>query len=277
MRADLRYGGLTTSQGSSDQTDADGIFTIAREAFIDSARKLDSFRIAPKIDYTSNIVPVMFSAQVPLPDDLDTLTTVPIEAHSLKFRFVPHRDIYNGKTLHMNIQKVNERGSTESVGTIGMNMPYQEEITLPAVQPGTYEILITDLPRAAIHRMRLEPHPQAELHEIKLPPGATLKWKFVKPADWNDDWGSLNASLTKDGKPFEFGIHLRIQNYSTSEKVLYNIPAGNYVLHIKPEKRARTQAVKPTTNYEPLEIPFAIDENSPAEIDLGELRLKQIP
>ena len=75
-------------------------------------------------------------------------------------------------------------------------------------------------------------------------------------------------SLSKEGKP------VSDEGYFGHEK-WEDLPEGNYVLHVTYIENTRRQSDTPVPTYAPLEIPFVIDENSPAEIDLGELRLKE--
>ena len=126
-------------------------------------------------------------------------------------------------------------------------------------------------------------HPQAGPVEIPLATGADIKVKIIPPEKWRRS-GVFHAIFKegqgRDSRRFRAGDF----EHQPPWGAFFALPAGKYVLVIPGSCEQRTfdknmlkHAVFPDEEFESVEIPFIIDDNSPAEIDLGEIRLEAIP
>jgi len=246
-----------TSRGSGiDETDEDGVLRIERDFFKKSGGKLisltfESYRGKEALSAT-------FSVEVPAPSDLSQTTTVQVKTKPLVLTLEPSWKVDESETVQVAIQDLKTMGDyfiklprPYVHESSWITMPYAPTLTLPNLQPGKYRISVR-LPRAAYAWMDID-HPQTEPPVMKLEPGADVKMKVRKPTDWR-----FIDRIYREGEDTS------VDPWSTWT----GLPVGRYRLRISP--------CDEPPQFEAIEIPFTIDENSPAVIDLGEVVLKTL-
>ena len=253
IRWDITYSsttGMFRPGSDTDVTDENGILRVVRNRFADPDKKSFSSTLTFNSHRDKEPPSVIFSIEVAAPSDLSQTTTVQMETKPLILMLESNRKPDEGETVQVTVKdlenwRVNDR----------WQMPYTQKLTLPNLQPSKY-LIIVRAPRTALAQIEIE-HPQAEPSPIKLEPGADVKIKLHKP----DDVRRVMCELYREGEKVSLE---RAPDYEWK-----GLPLGRYRLSIS------SGGEQPS--FEAVDIPFTIDENSPAVIDLGEIRLKALP
>ena len=258
----------TQHTSHSGRTDENGILHFSRDEFANPAVSL-RFQQPPYWKESSPLVAV-FRVELTAPFDISKTTTVPLETMPLTLTLEPHRDVYEGKTVNISIEKWHKRGDKHSYETVMVSLQtlYAQKLPLPNLPPGKYRIN-AHLPHAARASVEIE-HPQAEPSVMKLAPGADIQIQIRKPPELP----FVVCEIYREGEQEPLTDLRRVQG-----DIWEGLPVGRYRLHI-PSKQGRTMhgwhSDETAPRFEPIDIPFTIDENSPALIDLGEVRLKAL-
>lgn len=259
--------GYVTSEA---RTTASGSLPLPYKYFIDPARPVEFVRISTP-DGKSPEAP-LFDVLLPKPKELDKEQPVPVKTRALDLRLLLPKSqaSYKDKDMQVSIQRTGTESIPGSLPKSSFTTPITGRILFSQLQEGSYRLKL-NLPGAAKFESDL-PSLGSSPFEVKLEPGSDVQFKLVAPKGWRPE--NLQRGLLRGGKEIQIYEYL---NYQTGG--LSGLPVGEYVLRIPAGKDQRNRLEEDDSgveNFEAAEIPFRIDTQSPAILDLGEIKLNPV-
>ena len=278
------------SMSSSVYTDDNGQFSLKRDYLVDPTKNwklvLSSGRNMKNID------DVFFNIEADLPKNFDKTIDIPLNTSTLTLNLHLNRseDYYKDKQMGVRIHYNGPGGGGlvyfQAVGK-EFKLPVTSKITFPHLTAGEYYITIF-VPGAAMwaqQNIKVGVEPQ-EL-EVKLQPGADLKFTIVAPGGSGQDQNIPFNLLTKEGRTP--GVNFWSVNYDYMTKSYRGLPLGVYELTILSSEERKKQARERNNRGEGREEIFldmleyqgekriiVVDNKSPDVIDLGIIELKPV-
>jgi hypothetical protein len=269
-------GGGASSRGVS--TDENGIVTIDREELSSYRDKDQSLQVGL---FLATLDPkagdAWFQVPVPVPANSDDIINVPVELTSLDVVLqdkTPRRPIAQSSGEVRVSRLPNDETGPSGFSNIKVSASLDQPMHIDGLQPGAYQV-VADLAGFQHAEQQVQVRSGGAKINLKLDRGSDVHAKIILPGRE----GNRRAywKLLANGK------EIREDNFDYETKTFRGLPPGDYTLHISSRDEMRHDhgdllATGPDEiNYAGQEIAFTVSDNSPSAIDLGEIRLQEIP
>lgn len=249
---------------SSAQTDAQGIVSLDRDQFFDLKHVLPEVRLSySKIKDPSDL---WFNLDVPPPMESDA--PIPVKVETKSFDFLVSSPGSN--SLEIRISKVLKGGDLDPVGEVKLN-PASSPIHFTALPPDEYHLEISTA-EVAPWEGNINTTKESSL-AASLERSYEVRFSLALPKGWHSE--SNFVDLVRDGK--QVGTAYVPSSDASKMGTFQRLPRGKYLLRIPSSKELHKLDPKyfpAHPAFEATELPFEITADSPAEINLGELRPK---
>lgn len=264
VRWDMRLYG--TGTGSEATTDAAGVIELPRDDFLDPSPEL---ALSPaSIDSPSD---PWFGIVLPAPPATDDIIPVEVKTSSLRVELPLPRPKEDGKTMTVVLSGLEVPGASNPMfwRSAKFHLPVSESVEFDKLGPGTYRAEIR-IPGATSWTGELRAG-EAPTFTVPLERATDVKFAVVPPPGW-----PVNAFLPE---LWQNGQRVSA-DWDYENQFFHGVCEGKYVLHIPSSEdfRKRGRGLLPDGPEFPIsDTPFEVGLDSPAEIDLGEIRVVPAP
>lgn len=253
---------------SSIETDAEGIMGLEGKYF---AKPNDP---PSKVSFSSlnEESGVIFDKEVPVPSNLDSITTIKIDASRLEIRLqnLDRLNISNPGKARIELRPHRSDEEAQLLGEYfqAKETTIQGSVVISSVENGTYDIWLS-VEGAAIWRGAVVVRPSGTVVDAALKPGSDLRFDVVMPDGRHSNW----APIFKEGKALNIkpDFHSGVYRGLACGKYQLRIPSSDWILEYRAKEKIR--AGPDEIAFAGREVPFTIEPGSPAVIDLGEIHL----
>lgn len=257
----------STSTGSEATTDAAGVVELARDDFLDqSADPVQSVALHT-VSMASPADP-WFGVLLPAPPASDDIIPVEVKTASLRVELPLPRPKEELKTMEVVLWGLQDAETQKSQfwRPAKFQLAVSESLDFKMLMPGVYRANIR-IPGATSWTGELHAG-EAPTFTVPLKRASDVKFTLVPPTGWHVS--ALMPELWKNGKPVP-------SLWDYENRFFHGVPEGQYVLHIpsSEEVRKRVRGLMPDgPEFPGADVPFKVSPDSPAEINLGEIRVK---
>ncbi|MFZ4776348.1 MAG: hypothetical protein ACOYM3_13330 [Terrimicrobiaceae bacterium] len=257
----------STITGSEVTTDTAGVAEVPRDYFLDqSADPVET--VALRAVGMATPADPWFGVLLPVPPASEDIIPVAIKAASLRVELPLPRPKEQLKTMEVVLWGLQD-AETQKIGfwsPAKFQLPVSESLDFKTLMPGVYRAEIR-IPGATSWTGELRAG-EAPAFTVPIHRASDVKFVLVPPASWHIN--ALLPELCQDGKRIS-------SDWDYDKHIFRGVPAGRYVLYIpsSEEVRKRVRGLLPDgPEFPATEVPFEVSPDSPAEINLGEIRVK---
>lgn len=265
---------------SSMQTSEAGNFQLKRDYFVDAQRKITRLWFAA--EPLKSPGDAWFGLQILPPANLDGITELKVETGALTLDLQPNHapEFYVNQPILLRLHAERPLSTSLYFAPISkdLRVPFASQITFPTLQKRKYQVEIF-APGAARWQQEIALDAERKAVPVVLEPGAAVKFEIIAPGGEKRDL-AVEHVLLRDGKPIASYLYYEYEN-----RIYRGLPSGAYTLKVlssadkKMSSAARRSAkeIAPPLQfpaYSGMQRDFVIGKDSPAVIDLGEIKLE---
>ena len=206
-------------------------------------------------------------------DDLDEIRSVEVETGSMELVLRKARPTasIDDQSVRVEVRRAEKNRSGLLPDAELLTFPANKAIVIDGLQIAAYHVCVNVSGCARWERITVV-NAKTKAIDVQLQPGGDVHIKAL-PENSNRE---ISPALLQHGR--------EVKDFYRDESDTYRgLPIGSYVLHIPSAKELHSGGLAGEDNFGPDEIDhagrdiaFVISENSPALVDLGEIRLSPI-
>jgi len=257
----------SASTGSEATTDAAGVVELPRDDFLDqSADPVQS--VALHTVSMASPADAWFGVLLPAPPASGDIIPVEVKTVPLRVELPLPRPKEELKTMDVVLWGLQDAEPQKSQfwRPAKFQLPVSESLDFKMLMPGVYRADIR-IPGATSWTGELRAG-EAPTFTVPLQCASDVKFTLIPPTGWQVN--AFMPEVWKNGK--QVSSHWDYEN-----RFFHGVPEGKYVLHIpsSEEVRKRVRGFLPDgPEFPGADVPFDVGPDSPAEINLGEIRVK---
>ena len=257
----------STSTSSEVTSDAAGVVEVSRDYFLDQAAEpVES--VALRTVSMATPADLWFCALLPAPPASDDIIPVEVKTSSLRVELPLPRPKEELKTMEVVLWGLQD-AENQKIGfwsPAKFQLPVSESLDFKMLMPGVYRAEIR-IPGATSWGGELRAG-ESPAFTVPLQRASNVKFTVVPPKGWHAN--VLLPELWKNGKQVS-------ADWDYEKQFFRGVPEGKYMLHIPSSEvvRKRVRGLLPDgPEFPGTDVPFEVGKDSPAEINLGEIRVK---
>lgn len=261
----VKRGSIST--GSEVTADSTGVVEVPRDYFLDQAAEPVQSVALRTVSMASPADP-WFGVLLPAPPASDDIIPVELKTASLRVELPlprPKEELQTTEVVLWGLQDA----ETQKIGFWSFarfQIPVSELLDFKMLTPGVYRAEIR-ISGATSWTGELRAG-EAPAFTVPLQRASDVKFPLVPPKGWHIN--AFKPELWQDGNRIS-------ADWDYDKHIFHGVPEGRYVLHIPSSEEVRklVRGLLPDgPDFPGTDVPFDIGKNSPAEINLGEIRVK---
>lgn len=249
--------------------DENGILSLGRDAFVDPHAPIREYAVLNLSHAKRDSL--IFTRLLSLPKDETKVCDVEIAVHRLKIILEIPRFAAELEGKQMRMKLVDVLGKTLPLynpASYRFDAPAGREFEFPRLAAGTYDLEIS-VPGCARWAGQIRVEEDREF-KVALRKGSDISYRLLSS---DERTNYIVPKVLEDGKEVELGE-------SRGDGVVRGIPPGKYVLRVPSSadvRKTEEHLLGDETHFGSVDIPFVVQADSPALIDLGAISLPALP